>query len=197
MAIGAVVSISACGQQSAMSPAAQPPPAGGPGITADEAVRQDETTRWASGYCTTVGGLVQTLTTMPAVDPSSPESAARTSSELLAVMIGGLDRTIDGLGELGPAPGQEGDLARQNVSADLTRIRERAVATKADVDETPPSSEDGREAIGAVKLPLDALAGLRLLKGFDATPALDTATRRAPSCADLAKRDPAAEPPPR
>jgi len=185
MMAGLCLTVVGCGQQAHIpSNAESPEQAHGPGVTADQAQRQEVATRWAAGYCTAVGELVQTLSTMPTVDPAGPEAAVRTSGELLSVMIGGVERTIAELGRLGPAPGSSGDAVRHGVSENLTRIRERAVAAKEKLDDVDPHSDDGLEAIGAVRLPLDELGSLKLLDGFDSE--LGTATRRAPSCIDLA-----------
>lgn len=191
---GACALLTACGQQNDEANGAHGGEAGAASATA--AARQEATTRWAVGYCTSTGELVRTLSTMPIVDPATPESAARTSSELLSVMIDAVGGAIDDLSRLGPAPGADGDTARTDVVATLARIRERAVATKAKIDGSEPNSADSREGIGAVQIPLDDLGGIKFLAGFDATPELRAASEQAPSCVDLATAQPEPEPEP-
>lgn len=196
-AVGAVLAVGAgCGQpQSPASPASQAPEQpregqSGPGLTSDEVQREDATTRWADGYCLAVGELVQSMSTMPMIDPSTARRAARTSSELLGSMIDGLDRTVSGLRELGAAPVPVGERVRAEAIAEYTAIRDHAAEVKSSLDaaQDPAAS---REAISATGGPLDEIAAINLLAGFESAPELATARERAPACRNLTEHGPA------
>lgn len=195
VAVGAVLAVgSGCGQpQSRMSPTAQPPEpsrvAPADPIPSGEMRREAATTRWAQGYCLAVGELVRSMSTMPMIDPSTARRAARTSSELLGSLIDGLDRTVNELRELGAAPVPVGERVRAEAIADYSAIRDQAadVKTSLDAARDPAAS---RQAISATGGPLDEIAAINLLAGFEA-PELATARERAPACRDLTEHGPA------
>jgi hypothetical protein len=199
VAVGAVLAVGAgCGQpQSPASPTSQPaePSArplegsAGPGLTSAEVQREDATTRWADGYCLAVSELVRSMSTMPMIDPSTERRAARTSGELLGSVINGLDRTVSELRELGVAPVPVGERVRAGAIAHYTAIRAHAAEVKTSLDaaQDPAAS---RAAISATGGPLDEIAAINLLAGFEA-PELATARERAPACRDLTEHGPA------
>ncbi|GAA3828150.1 hypothetical protein [Amycolatopsis tucumanensis] len=176
---GLCVGLSGCGQQ----PARNVEP-GGPGLSREQVQLQDAATRWADDYCVAVGSLVQGLATMPSVDPSSPQRAVRTSSELLGSVIGGLDRALDGLGKLPPSPVPGGDQVRAQAVTDFQGVRDRASAAQQRLDSTDASEID-EATLGQAHGPLDEVSRLDLLNRFDAVPELATAIAHAPVCQQL------------
>lgn len=188
MALG--LGLAGCGQQGrdgadTVPPAAQPGAHDkGPGLTAAEVRREDATTVWADQYCGAVSEVVESFSTMPRIDPSSPQRTSRTSSELLGVMIGGLDRTLDGLDRLGDAPVSAADGIRSRAIATYTGIRDRAVGAKQQLD-AAKGEEQSKAAISAVRAPLEDIGRLNLLAGFDDVPTLKKAAVRAPACREL------------
>ncbi|WP_307831910.1 hypothetical protein [Prauserella cavernicola] len=166
-----------------MSPGSQPAPPG-PGLTAEEVRHEDATTAWAGGYCGAVSELVRSFSEMPSIDPSTPQEASRTSSELLGSMIGGLDRTLDGLDRLARAPVADGDRIKEQAVTAYTNIRDRAVGAKQQLD-AATTEEASRAAIGSVRAPLDEIGRISLLDGFDAVPELKEASLKAPQCTEL------------
>ncbi|WP_142000150.1 hypothetical protein [Amycolatopsis cihanbeyliensis] len=151
--------------------------------------RERATTEWVDGYCTAVGALVDSMSSIPEIDPSSPRRASRTSSRLLGAVIGGLDRTLSNLNGLAPAPVPSGDTMKVKAVADYTRIRERAVSAKEQLDAA--GRDDARHAaIEAVDGPLEDLGEVNLLEGIGSTPELAAASRRAATCRELIEQDP-------
>ncbi len=176
---GLCVGLSGCGQQ----PVRNVEP-GGPGLSREEVQLQDAAARWADDYCVAVGSLVQGLATMPSVDPSSPQRAVRTSSELLGSVINGLDRALDGLNELPPSPVPGGDQVRAQAVTDFQGVRDRASAARQRLDSTEPGAID-EATLGQAHGPLDEVARLDLLNRFEAVPELATAVAHAPVCRQL------------
>lgn len=177
------------GQQGTVEPGAeQQQRAEGPGMTEREIRHEDAITTWTDGYCAATTELVTAFSEMPAIDPSTPEQASRTSSELLGVMIGGLDRTVGGLDQLEPAPLAEAEAVKNEAVTTFTGIRDRAVGAKQQLD-AASGDEAHRAAITAVRAPLEDVGKLNLLGGFEGIPALRDAMVRAPSCQKLAAED--------
>jgi len=176
---GLCVSLSSCGQQPER--ATEP---GGPGMSQADVQRQDAAVVWADSYCVAVGSLVQDLTTMPSVDPSSPARAVRTSSDLLGSVIGGLDRALDGLNHLPPSPVPGGDQVRAEAVTDFQGVRDRAATVRTQLDSADAARLDA-ETLGRANGPLDEVAHLDLLDRFDAVPELATAVAHAPVCHQL------------
>lgn len=153
-------------------------------MSAEEMQRQDAVTAWADGYCGAVSELVRSVSTMPQIDPSTPAQASRTSSELLGVMIGGLDRTIERLGRLGRAPIAAAERMKADAVSTYTGIRDRALGAKSQLD-AATTTEASSAAIGAVRRPLEEIGRLDLLAGFDTVPELRQARERAAMCLRL------------
>jgi hypothetical protein len=189
IATGVALTLAACGQPpSRVSPAAQSggeSGADGPGITKSEAQRMDVVTNWADGYCTAESQIVQTLSTMPVVDPSSQARAFTTSSALLGSLIGGIDQTVRNLQALPPSPVAGGDTVRTNAIATYTGIRDRTAAAKQRLDTTGPNSSESKDALGDASAPLNEVSKVNLLAGFDSVPELAGAVERAPTCSQL------------
>ncbi|MEU6643289.1 hypothetical protein ABZ863_12145 [Saccharomonospora sp. NPDC046836] len=177
--------LAGCGQQSrAPQSAEQTPQPPGPAVSEQQLQRTDAIAAWASGYCGAVSELVRSFSTMPSIDPSTPQRATRTSSELLGVMIGGIDRTLDELDRLGRAPMADAEDLKARAVATYTDIRDRAIGAKELLD-TATTPEASTAAIGSVRAPLEDLGRLNLLDGFDAQPELQEASLRAPECRQL------------
>jgi hypothetical protein len=182
---GLCVSLAACGQPPADPGTVQ---AGGPGLSKDDVERQDAITQWANDYCVAVGSLVGDLATMPSVDPSTPQRAVRTSSDLLGSMIGGLDKTVQGLQTLPPAPVADGGSVRATAVAELTGIRGRAATAKQHLDAARDRTSVDQNTLGEARGPLDEVSKLDLLSAFNAAPELETAAAHAPVCQQLTTR---------
>lgn len=182
MAIGLGLGLAACGQPGMITPAAQPPAEGGGNVPGQASVR------WADDYCTAVGGLVQALTTMPTVDPTTPQRASRTSGELLGTMVSGLDGAARDLARLGPSPVPGGDKVREDAVARFTGIRDRAEDAKKRLERASDDPEESKQALGRVSASVDELAKLNLLEGFDAVPGLANASTQAAACRPLFKQ---------
>lgn len=178
LAMGIGFGLTACGQQSA----ATPPARGGLATVAQQA---DPAARWADGYCGALGHLVRALATLPTVDPSTPEQASRTSSDLLTSVVDGLGQAIDGLRVLDGPPGPAAEQARQATISDLTSIRQRASDVHDRIDAAHGDAAAEKAALGDARVTLDRIAALDLLKGLQATPALSAAGQRTQSCQDL------------
>ncbi|MFF5991082.1 hypothetical protein [Prauserella flavalba] len=176
--------LAGCGQPRTQPGAQQAAESSGPGLTADEVRREDATTAWAGGYCAAVSELVRSFSRMPTIDPTTPQQASRTSSELLGVMIGGLDRTLDGLDRLSRAPLSDGERIKAQAVSRYVGIRDRAVGAKQQLD-AATTEEASRAAIGSVRAPLEEIGRVSLLDGFDAVPELKEASLRAPQCKEL------------
>lgn len=183
---GLLTALVACGQLPATSGVDQP---GGPGLSMEEVNRQDTATRWANDYCIAVGSLVDGLATMPAIDPSTPQRAVRTSSDLLASMISGLDNAVRALEELSPSPVAGGERVRTDAIARFTGIRDRAAVAKQRLDNARNTTTIDQQTLGAARGPLDEVAKLDLLAGFTAIPDLITASTHAPVCEQLTTRE--------
>ncbi|WP_199431573.1 hypothetical protein [Qaidamihabitans albus] len=185
------LSLAGCGQQARVPPGEQPEAnSRGPGLSAEEARLQSDTTLWADGYCGAVSQLVSSLAQMPSVDPSTPRRASRTSSDLLGVMIDGLERTVVRLEGLGPAPVPGADDVKTKAVRTYTAIRDRALGAKQDLD-AAADAEASRAAMSSAEGPLDEIGRLNLLEGFDSIPELKTASLRAPTCRQLTEESPA------
>lgn len=183
--------VTACGQQPTTQPRAQfDATIAGPGMSAEEIRRQDATTSWADGYCRAVSELVMSLSTMPDIDPSTPQQASRTSSELLGVMVGGLDRTIESLDRLEPAPSRPAEQVKAKAVANYKGIRKSALNAMRALD-AARDAEASRAAIGSVRGPLERIGRVNLLEGFAGVPELSQASVRAPACRQLTDKDPA------
>ncbi|WP_162830272.1 hypothetical protein [Amycolatopsis palatopharyngis] len=189
VAVGVCVAVVGCGERQPQNaqPLERPD---GPGLTSAEVQREDATTRWADGYCLAVGELVRSMSTIPMIDPSTTQRATRTSSELLATMISGLDRTVGKLRELGAAPVQVGEQVRAEAIADYTAIRDRAAEVKKTLDAAAQDPAASRQAISAAGGPLDEIGKINLLAGFESAPELATARDRAQACRDLTEQGP-------
>ncbi|WP_425387905.1 hypothetical protein [Amycolatopsis nigrescens] len=196
MALAALcLCLTGCGRSAPVSPAGEPE---GPGITQGEAAQQDEAMRWADGYCSSVSGLVDTLATMPVVDPSSQQRAFQTSGELLGAMVSGLDRTLSGLGGLPPSPVAGADKVRADALGSFTAIRDRTAAAKQRLEAAQGDPAAGRAALNEAQAPLADVSRLNLLAGFETSPELTAASSRAPACLQLSTQGPSASltPPP-
>ena len=178
IALGLCLSLAACGQPRRVQPGAQQPG------SATETT-QDPAAQWADDYCGAVVQLVQTLSTMPAVDPRTPQQASRTSSELLGSVIGGLDRTLSGLNGLGPSPAIGGDTVRRDAIATFSGIRSRAASAKQRIDTASADVNATRQALAGAAAPLDEISKVDLLQGIDSVPVLAAASKRAPACEPL------------
>jgi len=188
---GLCTALVACGRPPATPDLAD---AGGPGLSKGQVDQQDATTRWANGYCVAVGSLVDGLATMPSVDPSTPQRAVATSSDLLASMISGLDRALQGLQALPPSPVGGGEKVRTDAIAEFTGVRDRAASAKQVLDNARGSNSIDQKTLGAARGPLGEVAKLDLLAGFSTVPDLLTASSRAPVCEQLVTRDAPAGP---
>lgn len=177
-AAGLCLTLAACGQPAAMPVGAQQPG------SADVA-SQDRAVTWADGYCGAVSELVRSLSSMPSIDPSTPQRATKTSSAVLSSMIGGLDSTLSGLGALGPSPVPGGDKVRSDAIATFTGIRDSAAKAKKQVDQPSTDPAELKQALAGADAPLDQISKVKFLAGLDAVPALGVASRQAPSCAPL------------
>jgi hypothetical protein len=175
---GLCASLVACGR----APVNSGTDVGGPGLSQEGVARRDAATRWANDYCVAVGSLVDGLATMPSVDPSSPRRAVRTSSDLLASMVGSLDGAVRKLDRLPPSPVDGGDKMRTDTVAEFTGIRDRAMVAKQRLDVMRDAT------IGAARGPLDEVAKLDVMAGFTGVPELLDASAHAPVCAELTTR---------
>lgn len=182
---GLLVGLVACGRPPARTDAIS---AGGPGLSQSGVERQDAVTGWADSYCTAVGSLVDDLARMPAVDPSTPRRAVRTSSDVLDTVIGGLDKSVDGLRALPPSPVPEGDSVRSDTITRLTGVRDRAAEAKKRLDDAGDAPQIDQATLGAARGPLDEVSGIDLLAGLNSVPELQTAAAHAPVCRQLSAR---------
>ncbi|EHR63521.1 hypothetical protein [Saccharomonospora cyanea] len=150
---------------------------------------EDRAVTWANDYCGAVSELVRSVSEMPIIDASSPRRASETSGELLKVMVGGLDRTLDRLDNLGAPPVDGAERVRRDAVATYADIREHAQAALSELS-AAEGPEASRDAVSSVRKPLDDLGGVDLLAGFDTVPALQEASRQAPACRTLTDADP-------
>ncbi|MDT8910933.1 hypothetical protein [Amycolatopsis sp. PS_44_ISF1] len=177
LATGIGIGLAGCGQQpAAVSPARQ-------GGQADTSSRADPAAGWAGGYCGAVTHLVRTLSTLPAVDPSSPARASSTSSRMLGSVVGGIDQTVAGLDRLGSPP-VGADQAREELVHDLVSVRRRADDVRRRIDSARNPAAIS-VALGEARGTLDEVGRLDLLKALQATPELSAAGKRAPECQPL------------
>lgn len=173
--------LAGCGQQ-----AATQAPARDQGLSVTTVVPQaDPAASWADGYCGAVTHLVRALAALPAVDPSTPQQASRTSSDLLSSVVGGLDQSLAGLNALGAPPVLSADGGREDVIGQFTEIRGQAAAARQRINAVRGDAAATKEALGEAKATLDRIDALDYLKGLKDVPALAAAEQRAPSCRQL------------
>jgi hypothetical protein len=173
--------LAGCGQQAATQ--ASPRDQGLPVTTA--VPRADPVVSWADGYCDAVTHLVRALAALPVVDPSTPQQASRTSSDLLSSVVGGLDRSLAGLNALGAPPVPSADGGREDVIGQFADIREQAESARRRIDAARGDAAATKEALGAARATLDRIDALDYLKGLEDVPALAAAEQRAPACRRL------------
>ncbi|MFC4081288.1 hypothetical protein [Amycolatopsis samaneae] len=149
------------------------------------AEQADPAGRWADGYCGAVTHLVRALATLPTVDPSTAQQAAKTSSALLGAVVGGLDQSIAGLRALDAPPAPAADQARADMVGRFGGIRQRAQDVRKRIDDGRADPAVTRDALGDARAALDEIAGLNVLKGLQDVPDLDAASKRAPGCQQL------------
>ncbi|WP_246257707.1 hypothetical protein [Amycolatopsis anabasis] len=157
----------------------------GPGVSQGEAERLAVVAHWADGYCVAVGQLLQTLSGMPIVDPSSAERASQSSGAVLGAMASGLDRTVRNLRSLPPSPVAGGEGVRNNAIGTFTGVLSRTTAAKQRLEATAVGSPENKQALVDASGPLNEVSKINLLGGFDAVPDLAGAAGRAPSCQQL------------
>ncbi|MGW3996224.1 hypothetical protein ACWEF6_22260 [Amycolatopsis sp. NPDC004772] len=147
--------------------------------------RPDPVASWASGYCDAVTHLVGALASLPAVDPSTPQKASRTSSDLLASVVDGLDQSLAGLNALGAPPLPSADGGRQDVIGQFTAIRVDAENARQRIEAARGNAAATKEALGQARATLDRIDALDYLKGLKDVPALAAAEQRTPACRRL------------
>jgi hypothetical protein len=182
-ALAATISLglAGCGQ-----PAAVQPPPGKQELPVTTVVPQaDPAVRWAGGYCDAVTHLVRALAALPAVDPSTPQKASRTSSDLLSSVVDGLDQSLSGLKALGAPPVPSADGGRKDVIGQFTEIRAAADTARRRIEAARGNATATKEALGQARATLDRLDALDYLKGLKDVPALTAAEQRAPACRQL------------
>ncbi|WP_020628622.1 hypothetical protein [Saccharomonospora halophila] len=135
-------------------------------------------------YCGAVTEVVRTVSDMPTIDPSTAASAARTSSEMLRAVVGGLDRALDRLESLDRAPSEGAERVRERVVTTYTGIRDAAAGVRSELD-AADGVRASRDALGRVNAPLEDIGELNLLEGFDSVPELSRAGAQAPACREL------------
>lgn len=175
------IGLAGCGQQ-----AASQAPAGDQGLSVTTVVPQaDPAARWADGYCGAVTHLVRALAALPVVDPSTPQKASRTSSDLLSSVVGGLDQSLAGLKALGAPPVPSADGGRKDVIGQFSEIRSQAENARQRIDAARGDAAATKEALGEARATLDRIDALDYLKGVKDIPALAAAEQRAPACRQL------------
>ncbi|MEA5359260.1 hypothetical protein VA596_06915 [Amycolatopsis sp., V23-08] len=175
------IGLAGCGQQ-----AATQSPARDQGLPVTTVVPQaDPAARWADGYCGAVGDLVHALASLPAVDPSTPQQASRTTGDLLASVVSGLDRSLAGLNALGAPPVPAADAGRADVIGQFTEIRTQAENARRRIAAVQGDAQASKAALGEARATLDRLDALDYLRGLENVPALEAARQRAPSCGQL------------
>lgn len=183
---GLCLAVGSCGQpQDSPETASSTDDPAGPGISTGEAHRLDATARWADRYCGAVAGVFERISTGPAVNPTTAEQAAQTSSELLGTLITGVDDAVRNLQRLGPSPVPAGEDVKAAAVAQFSGIRERAGAAKQELDAAPGDLAASRHAIDAARGPLSEVSQIDLLDGLNSGPELAAATQRAPTCQQL------------
>ncbi|MEV6910791.1 hypothetical protein [Amycolatopsis sp. NPDC051071] len=179
LATGIGLGLAGCGQQPAVTSHARQE-----GLATVSASAADPASAFAEGYCGAVSGFVRALAALPSVDPSTPQQASRTSSDLMASVAAGLSRTSAALGNLGPSPVAGGDASRTAAVAQLDDIRSRADDVRHRLDSSA-DSETTKTALHDARTSLDELDRLDLLRGLDDVPQLAAASSRIPVCQDL------------
>ena len=175
------VGLAGCGQ-----PAAVQSPSRDQGLPVTTAAPQaDPAAKWADAYCDAMTHLVSTLAALPAVDPSTPQQASRTSSDLLSSVVGGLDRSLAGLNALGEPPVPSADGGREAVIRQFAEIRTQAENARKRIERVRGDAAATKEALGQARAALDRIDALDYLKGLKDIPALAAAERRAPACRQL------------
>ncbi|QKV81484.1 hypothetical protein HUT10_30385 [Amycolatopsis sp. Hca4] len=145
----------------------------------------DPVASWAGGYCDAVTHLVRALAALPAVDPSTPQKASRTSSDLLSSVVDGLDESLAGLHALGSPPVPSADGGRQAVIGQFAAIRAEAETARHRIEAARGNASATKEALGQARATLDRIDALDYLKGLKDVPALAAAEQRAPACGRL------------
>lgn len=175
------IGLAGCGQQApAQSPARDQ------GLSVTTVVPQaDPAARWADAYCGAVTHLVRALADLPSVDPSTPQQASRTSSDLLSSVVGGLDQSLAGLTALGAPPVPSADGGREHVIGQFSEIRTQAENARQRIEAVRGDAAATKEALGEAKATLDRIDALDYLKGLEGVPALAAAEQRAPACRQL------------
>ncbi|WP_103355256.1 hypothetical protein [Amycolatopsis sp. CA-128772] len=173
--------LAGCGQPSAV----QPPPRDQDLPVTTVVPQADPAARWADSYCDAVTHLVRTLAALPAVDPSTPQKASRTSSDLLSSVVGGLDQSLAGLNALGAPPVPSADAGRKDVIRQFAEIRAQAENARQRIEAVRGNAPATKAALGEAKAALDRIDALDYLKGLKDVPALVAAEQRAPSCRRL------------
>ncbi|MEU8631586.1 hypothetical protein AB0C38_05415 [Amycolatopsis sp. NPDC048633] len=175
------IGLAGCGQQ-----AATQAPARDQGLSVTTVVpRADPAARWADDYCSAVTHLVRTLAALPAVDPSTPQQASRTSSDLLSSVVGGLDQSLAGLNALGAPPVPSADGGREDVIGQFADIRAQAENARQRIEAVRGDAGATKEALGEARATLDRIDALDYLRGLKDVPALEAAEQRAPACRQL------------
>ena len=171
--------LAGCGQPSAVPPPDQDPP------VMTVVPQADPAARWAGGYCDAVTHLVRALAALPAVDPSTPQKASRTSSDLLSSVVGGLDQSLAGLNALGTPPVPSADNGRRDVIGQFAEIRAEAENARRRIEAARGNAAATKEVLGQARATLDRIDELDYLKGLKDVPALAAAEQRAPACRQL------------
>jgi len=122
---------------------------------------------------------------LPAVDPSTPQKASRTSSDLLSSVVGGLDQSLAGLNALGAPPVPSADGGRKDVIGQFAEIRAEAESARRRIEAARGNATATKEALGQARATLDRIDALDYLKGLKDVPALAAAEQRAPACRQL------------
>jgi hypothetical protein len=174
------IGLGGCGQPSA----AQSPPRDQELPVTTVVPQADPAARWADGYCGAVTHLVRALAALPAVDPSTPRQASRTSGDLLSSVVGGLDQSLAGLNALGAPPVPSTDGGRKDVIRQFTEIRVQAENARRRI-ETARGDAATKNALGEARATLDRIDALDYLKGLKDVPALAAAEQHAPACRRL------------
>ncbi|MGW3965711.1 hypothetical protein ACWED2_38230 [Amycolatopsis sp. NPDC005003] len=175
------IGLAGCGQPSEVP--APPREQDLPATTA--APQADPAVSWAGGYCDAVTHLVRALAALPAVDPSTPQKASRTSSDLLSSVVGGLDQSLAGLKAIGAPPMPSADSGRKDVIGQFAEIRAEAENARRRIEAARGNSAATKDALGQAKATLDRIDALDYLKGLKDVPALAAAEQRAPACRQL------------
>ena len=175
------IGLAGCGQPGAE----QAPPRDAERPVTTLVPQADPAANWAGGYCDAVTHLVRALAALPAVDPSTPQKASRTSSDLLSSVVGGLDRSLAGLNALGAPPMPAADGGRKDVIAQFAGIRAEAENARRRIEAARGNAAATKEALGQARATLDRIDALDYLKGLKGVPALAAAEQRAPACRQL------------